>query len=183
MVDKVEEIVEETISSDETDSTPMEIVKKNMLWSGGAGLLPVPLLEFVTISGLQVKLIKELSDHYGVPFRQDLAKSIVLSLVGSLGGMKIAQVLATSSLRAVPVVGPMISALSLPAMSAGVAYAVGKVFIAHYETGGTLLSFDADKMKGHFKAMYDEGVKKAGGLKDKVKSSRAKPAKAAAAAS
>lgn len=181
MVDAVEEISEEAFSDEVTSSTPMEIVKKNMLWSGGAGLLPIPLVEFVALSGLQVKLIKELSDHYGVPFRQDLAKSIVLSLVGSLGGMKIAQILATSSLRAVPIAGPMISALSLPAMSAGVAYAVGKVFIAHYETGGTLLSFDADKMKGHFKDMYQEGVKKAGSLKDKVKSSRAKPTKAAAA--
>ncbi|MFC3051540.1 YcjF family protein [Kordiimonas pumila] len=181
MVDKVDDAVEETLSEESVDTTPMEIVKKNMLWSGGAGLLPIPLVEFVAVSGLQIKLIKELSDHYGVPFRQDLAKSIVFSLVGSLGGMKLAQVLATSSLRAIPVVGPVISALSLPAMSAGVAYAIGKVFIAHYETGGTLLTFDAEKMKSHFKSFYEEGVKKAGALKDKMKSSKAQPSKAAAA--
>jgi uncharacterized protein (DUF697 family) len=162
LTDSKEEIVE--VATD----VPMSIVKRNMIWSGGAGFLPIPMVEFIAISAVQVKLIKELSDHYDVPFRKDLAKKIVISLIGGLGGVTIGQALAASSLRAVPVLGPVIAAISLPAMSAGAAYAVGKVFIAHYETGGTLLSFNPDEMRDYFKSMYDEGVKKAGNLRKKA---------------
>ena len=162
MTDSKEEIMET-----ETD-VPMSIVKRNMIWSGGVGFLPVPMVEFVAITAVQVKLIKELSDHYGVPFRKDLARKTVISLLGGLGSLTVGQALAASSLRAIPFVGPVIAAVSLPAMSAGAAYAIGKVFIAHYETGGTLLSFNAEEMRDYFKSMYDEGVEKAGSLKNKV---------------
>lgn len=169
MAEKTDDVVDDVVTEESKEATAMEIVKKNMLWSGGAGFLPVPLLEFVTISGVQLKLIRELSDHYGVPFSNDLAKSIIFSLVSSLGGMKMAQVLALSSFRFIPFAGHFVASLSLPAMSAGVSYAVGKVFIAHYESGGTLLSFDTEKFKDRFKSFYGEGVKKATGLKKKSK--------------
>jgi uncharacterized protein (DUF697 family) len=168
-------------SAKRSEQTPMDIVKKNMLWSGGAGLIPMPLVEFVAVSGLQVKLIKELSEYYDVPFKQELAKSIVISLVGSLGGAKLAHMFAASSIRVIPFVGHAISALSLPAMSAGLSYAIGKIFIAHFEAGGTLLSFDTNKAKTQFKEFYEQGVKKAVNLKDKIKSKRTNSAEQNAA--
>ncbi len=168
LVTDTEEKTMETASD-----VPMSIVKRNMIWSGGVGFLPIPMVEFVAITGVQVKLIKELSDHYDVPFRKDLAKKIVISLLGGLGSVTLGQALAFSSLRAIPFVGPVIAATSLPAMSAGAAYAIGKVFIAHYEAGGTLLSFNPDEMRDYFKSMYDTGVKKAGNLKNKVTGKKA----------
>ncbi|MBL4837229.1 MAG: DUF697 domain-containing protein [Kordiimonadaceae bacterium] len=167
MTDSKEEVVETATE------VPMSIVKRNMLWSGGVGLLPIPMVEFIAITAVQVKLIKELSDHYDVPFRKDLAKKAVISLLGGLGSVTIGHALAASSLRAIPFVGPVLAAVSLPAMSAGAAYAVGKVFIAHYEAGGTLLSFNPEETRDYFKSMYDEGVKKAGNLKNKVAGKKA----------
>ena len=66
------------------DHEAMSIVHRNMLWSGGVGVLPFPLFDLAAITGVQVKLVKELADFYGIPFRQDLAKSIVVGLIGSL---------------------------------------------------------------------------------------------------
>jgi uncharacterized protein (DUF697 family) len=157
--------VEET----EIDSeAAMTIVKKNMVWSAGCGFLPIPMVEFVAITAIQIKMIKELSDHYNVPFRKDLAKASVISLLGSLGGVTLGQAVAASSLRVIPIVGPMIATLSLPALSAGASYAIGKVFISHYELGGTLLSFEAGEVRDYFKAKFDEGMKMAGKTKKKA---------------
>lgn len=139
----------------------MSIVKRNMIWSAGAGILPIPMVEFIAITAVQVKLIKELSEYYDVPFRKDLAKSSVIALLTSLGGVTIGKALATSSLRALPVVGPLVATLSLPAISAGASYAIGRVFISHYEMGGTLLDFDPEAVRDYFKSMFDEGVKEA----------------------
>ena len=151
---KSEKVInEEAEASESSTASSMSIVKRNMVWSAGLGFLPIPLVEFVAISAVQIKLIKELSEHYDVPFRNDLAKTSVISLLGGLGGVAIGQVLAVSSLRAIPFIGPALAAVSLPAVSAGVTYATGKVFIAHYETGGTLLSFDPDAVRDYFKAM------------------------------
>jgi len=158
------EAVTETVET-ETPETSVEgamgIVKRNMLWSAGAGVLPIPMVEFIAITTIQIKLIKELSEYYDVPFRKDLAKSSVIALLSSLGGVVIGKALATSSLRAVPVVGPLVATLSLPAISAAVSYAIGRVFVSHYEMGGTLLDFDPAAVRDYFKEMFDEGIKKA----------------------
>ena len=140
-----------------------EIVKRNMLWSAGAGVLPVPMLELVAITAVEVKLIKELADHYGVPFRNDLAKAGVLSLVGSLGSVTLGKMIALSSMRAIPVVGQLLAAVSVPGMAAAITYAIGKVFIAHFEAGGTLLDFNPAAMRDHFRAEYGNGIKQAVG--------------------
>jgi hypothetical protein len=33
-------------------------------------------------------------------------------------------------------------------------YAVGRVFIQHFESGGTFLDFDPDKVRAHFEAEF-----------------------------
>lgn len=159
-----EELNDASMGEDAMNEDAMSIVNRNMVWSAGAGILPIPLVEFIAISAVQVKLIKELSEHYDVPFRKDLAKSSVIALVGSLGSVVLGKALATSSLRAVPVIGPLVATLTLPAISAGASYAIGRVFISHYEMGGTLLNFDPDAVQDYFKSKFDEGVKKAANL-------------------
>lgn len=142
----------------------MAIVKRNMLWSAGAGLLPVPGIELVAITAVELKLIRDLAHHYSIPFSHDAAKSAIISLVGSLGSLTFGKVLATSSLRLIPVIGSAIAFTSLSAVSAGVTYAIGKVFIAHFETGGTLLDFQPAKVREFFRQQYDKGLKEAASL-------------------
>ena len=136
-----------------------EIVKRNMLWSAGAGVLPVPMLELVAITAVEVKLIKELAEHYKLPFRNDLAKAAVLSLVGSLGSVTLGKMIAFSSMRAIPVFGQLLALVAVPGMAAAITYAIGKVFIAHFEAGGTLLDFNPAAMRDYFRALYGDGIK------------------------
>lgn len=136
-----------------------EIVKRNMLWSAGAGVLPVPMLELVAITVVEVKLIKELAEHYKLPFRNDLAKAAVLSLVGSLGSVTLGKMIAFSSMRAIPVFGQLLALVAVPGMAAAITYAIGKVFIAHFEAGGTLLDFNPAAMRDYFRTLYSDGIK------------------------
>lgn len=141
----------------------MDIVKRNMLWSACAGFLPIPWIELVAIAGVEIKLIKELADHYGTPFRQDLAKAGIASLIGSLGSVTLGKAIAGSTLRVLPVIGPIVVASSVAAIAAGVTYAIGRVFVSHFESGGTLLDFDPAKFRDFFRAEFASGVKAAAG--------------------
>jgi uncharacterized protein (DUF697 family) len=153
----------------------MEIVKRNMLWSAAAGVVPIPMLELVAITGIEVKLVKELADHYGVSFRRDLAKTAVLSLVGSLGSVALGKMIALSSMRAIPFLGQLVAAVSVPGMAAAITYAIGRVFVSHFEAGGTLLDFDPAETREFFRTEFANGVKQAA---TNVTSSPAKPAAA-----
>jgi len=150
-----------TVSTDTRLQRAERVIRRNMWWSAGAGLLPVPMVEFAAITAVQVKLIKELADLYDTPFRKDGAKAAVVSLVGGLGSVALGKTVAWSSLRYIPVIGLPVAALSLSGVAAGVTWAVGKVFTSHFELGGTMLDFDAEKMREHFKQEFANGVSEA----------------------
>lgn len=136
-----------------------EAIKRNMLWSAGAGILPVPALELVAITTVELKLVKELADIYGVDYRRDLAKAAIFSLIGSLGSVTLGKMLAYSSLKSIPVLGYAFAVASVPILSAAVTYAIGRIFEAHFETGGTLLDFDASRVREYFRTEFSNGMK------------------------
>lgn len=156
-----EQVLLATNAADLRVTQAMEIVKRNMLWSAAAGVVPVPALELIAITAIEVKLVKELAEHYDTSFRKDLAKTAVLSLVGSLGSIAIGKMIALSSLRIIPVLGQLVAAVSVPGMAAAITYAIGKVFVSHFEAGGTLLDFDPAKMRDFFRAEFAKSVKNA----------------------
>ena len=46
-------------------------------------------------------------------------------------------------------------------------WALGKVFIQHFESGGTFLDFDPEEVKEYFKAQFEEGREVAATLEPK----------------
>jgi len=97
---------------------------------------------------------------YDQPFSKESAKSIVASLAGgALAGGEASSMSIGSRLKMVPVVGTVASWLVTPAIAAVTTYAIGKVFVHHLETGGTILSFEAKKMKECMDRAMQEGKK------------------------
>jgi hypothetical protein len=45
----------------------------------------------------------------------------------------------------------------MPSSSAAFTYAVGKVFLQHFASGGTFLDFDPKTVREYFAKMFDEG--------------------------
>jgi uncharacterized protein (DUF697 family) len=86
--------------------------------------------------------------------------NILGALVGSTGGAVIARSAIGSIIKTVPGIGAVVGALIAgPAIAAGSTYAVGKVFVHHFEAGGTLLNFNPDKMRAYYASQFQEGQK------------------------
>ncbi len=136
----------------EKDTRATEAIKKYSLYSAGAGLIPMPLVDFAAISAIQLKMLKQVAEIYGIAFDTERARSIVAALIGGLAGTSLGYGLGRNLLKAVPVFGPVLGGFSVSAMGGAVSWAVGRVFMQHFASGGTLLDFDPDAMRQHFKS-------------------------------
>jgi uncharacterized protein (DUF697 family) len=58
-------------------------------------------------------------------------------------------------LKAVPIIGTIAGGFVMPALSAGATFAIGKAFIQHFTTGGTLLDFNPPDYREFIRAHRD----------------------------
>jgi uncharacterized protein (DUF697 family) len=131
------------------------IVKRMSAWGAGAGLIPLPVLDYAAIMTVQVVMISKLSHLYDIRFKEHKVKNIVAVLIGAVLPKGLAVGTFGSLIKSIPVVGQYAGILVMPGFAAAVTWAMGRVFIQHFETGGTLLDFNAEKMREHFKAEYE----------------------------
>jgi uncharacterized protein (DUF697 family) len=118
----------------------MKLVKRFSLWSGAAGIIPLPFVDLATVGGLQLQMLRRISQTYDVPFAENLGKALIASLAGAM--IPATSVIgAVSVAKAVPLIGTAVSVIGMPALSAGATYAIGMAFIEHFDSGGTLLDF------------------------------------------
>jgi uncharacterized protein (DUF697 family) len=136
-------------------------VRQHMWWSMGAGLIPFTALDVAAVTLVQLKMLAELSRIYGVEFRSTRGKAVVGSLIGSLVPGAFAYGVGYSVMKSVPVVGFLLGTPTMVLFSGASAWALGKVFIQHFESGGTFLDFDPSEVREYFKAQFEEGRKRA----------------------
>lgn len=129
----------------------MAIVKSYYGWSAAAGLVPIPWLDFAAVVAVQVRMVEELARLYSKPVDGQSVKPAIVGLLGTSGGFLLAGPV-THLLRVVPVVGPLAGLLALPALATASCWATGKVFIRHFEGGGTILDFDPVAAGTHYRA-------------------------------
>ena len=133
----------------------LALVKSYVPWSAGVGLLPVPLLDMAALVAVQLRMLSKLSDVYGVSFVENSVKGVVSSLLGSVVSSGIGAGLG-SLVRIVPVVGPLVGIAALPGAYGAATYAIGRVFISHFESGGTFLDFDPQKTRAYFLSEFEK---------------------------
>lgn len=142
-------MVNETASADAIEMSPehrramaVKLVERFAFWSGAAGLIPVPFVDLAAVGGVQIQMLRRISQIYGVPFSENRGKSIIAGLAGSM--IPASSAIGTASIiKSVPLVGMVVSAIAMPVLSAGATYAIGMAFIEHFASGGTLLDFSA----------------------------------------
>ncbi|MDQ7091568.1 MAG: DUF697 domain-containing protein [Methylococcales bacterium] len=133
-----------------------EAVKNYTIIAAGLGFIPVPLVDISALTAIKLKLLHRLARDYGVPFYKNLASSLISTLLSS--SVAISMVLPLASLlKSIPVVGQTAGVISTAIIGAASTYAVGKLFVGHFESGGTFLTFDAKKSRNHFEELYEEG--------------------------
>ena len=136
------------------EETATKLVDRFALWSGAAGLIPVPVVDAVAVGGVQLQMLRKISDVYGHAFSENRGKAIIASLAGAAIPAT-SGIGAASLLKSIPVVGTAISSVVMPTLSAGFTYAIGKVFIHHFESGGTLLDFNPPDYKEFIKSQKE----------------------------
>jgi uncharacterized protein (DUF697 family) len=120
----------------------------------GFGFLPLPMIDFVAITGVQMDLVYRLSRIYDVEFSTQAVRALIGSLLGASVPLQPALI---SGLKLMPGIGTAAAFVAQPALAGASTYAIGKVFVEHFESGGTLLTFNASKMKTHFEQRMNEG--------------------------
>ena len=142
------------------DSAAHDVDKilRHHVWTAmGVGLVPVPLLDIPALIGVQLNLLRRLSNVYGIPFSRDAVKTLLTSLVGGAFPVMATPVVVTSIAKIVPGFGQTAGIFTMSAIAGASTYAIGKVFIQHFASGGTFLTFDPDKVREHYAAMLKEG--------------------------
>jgi uncharacterized protein (DUF697 family) len=133
-------------AADEREALASKLVDRFALWSGAAGLIPIPFVDMATVIGVQLQMLRRISQIYDVPFSENRGKSIIASLLGGMipatSGMGMASVV-----KGIPGIGTTVAAFMMPALSAGATFAIGKAFIKHFASGGTLLDFNPPDYK------------------------------------
>jgi uncharacterized protein (DUF697 family) len=143
----------------ENEQKALKTVKNYMWWSMGAGLIPVPWVDLAAVAGVQLKVLAEISKIYDVPFQENRGKAAISSLVGFVLPHAMAFGAVGSLLKAIPVVGVLAGSPAMALFCGAYTWALGNVFIQHFESGGTFLNFKPEEVKEHFKAQFEEGRK------------------------
>jgi uncharacterized protein (DUF697 family) len=143
---------------EERDLLASQVVDRFTLWSGAAGLVPIPLVDIAAVGGVQLIMLRRLAEIYSVPFSDNRGKSIVASLAGSVLPASTATTSAMtvgSLLKGLPGLGWAVGALSMPVYSACATWVIGRVFIKHFASGGTLLDFNPPDYREFIKAQKE----------------------------
>lgn len=140
------------------------VIKNHMIWSMGAGFIPVPVADFFAVSAIQLDMIRQLSKIYEINFKETEGKAVISALTGS----GIARI-GARAIKFIPGVGTVLGGVTLAVLSGASTYALGEVFKKHFETGGTFLDFDPSRLKKYYDEKFEKGKQMA---KDMEKSQR-----------
>jgi uncharacterized protein (DUF697 family) len=131
----------------------------SMLLSGSVGIVPIPIVDFVGVTAIQLALVKQLSSLYGVEYTASATKRTISALIGgaipAFGSLTVA-----SWLKLIPVVGSVLGSSTMMLLSGASTYAIGHVFARHFEKGGTILDIEARQVKQQFNEYYEAGKSK-----------------------
>ena len=71
-------------SNDKDKSKKAEkTIRNHVLWSMGAGFIPIPVADFLAVAAVQLDMIKSMSHTYEIDFKETEGKALITALTGS----------------------------------------------------------------------------------------------------
>jgi uncharacterized protein (DUF697 family) len=125
------------------------IARRYSLISLGVGLVPLPLVDLAALSALQLAMIRELCRCYGLSFYKNRTRHLITALVGSGSSVALARgvgLYATGHALPLRLLG--LGGVGL--LGGASTQALARVFILHFEAGGSILDFDPQRMRDHY---------------------------------
>jgi len=136
--------------------TASGIINKHMYWSVATGMIPIPIIDVAAVTAIQLDMLKQLSRHYDSDYSEVQGKSWIGSLTTNTMSSLLVRA-GVSAIKTIPVVGTAIGVTSMAILSGASTYAIGHVFVRHFEAGGTMVNFDTDKYKIYYVQKMNEG--------------------------
>jgi len=146
-----------------------KLIRNHMAWSMGAGLIPVPIADFFAVGAIQLDMIRQLCKLYDTDFRENDGKAIISALTGS----GLAR-LGAQAIKFIPGAGSVVGGISMSILSGASTYAIGEVFKKHFDTGGTILDFDSNRLKKMYNDLFEKGKSVASEMKNEQESATPK---------
>ncbi|HHB78792.1 MAG TPA: DUF697 domain-containing protein [Saprospiraceae bacterium] len=139
--------------SKEREKHADSIIRNHIIWSMGAGFIPVLMADVFAVSALQLDMIRQLCKVYDVEFQEVQGKAIVTSMTSSA----LARVTAGRLVKLIPGIGSWIGGMAVSSFAGASTYALGEVFKKHFSSGGTILDFDIDRLRKFYKEKFEKG--------------------------
>jgi uncharacterized protein (DUF697 family) len=124
-------------------------IRKYMYWSMGAGLIPIPALDVAAVMAIQVNMVAALAEEHRQEFSREIGRAFVAALVCGSLPTALASPFARL-IKTIPLIGQTAGVLAMPALAGASTYAVGKVFVQHFESGGTFRDFDPEAARARY---------------------------------
>jgi uncharacterized protein (DUF697 family) len=140
-------------NSEDLNERAESAVRNHVIWSMGAGFIPIPIADFVAVAAVQLDMIRTISNIYGVDFKETEGKALVTSLTGS----GLSRLGANALIKLIPGFGSMLGGVSMSIVSGASTYALGQVFKRHFAVGGTFLDFDTDRFQRYYDEQFEKG--------------------------
>ena len=143
----------------------MRIVKQHSRIAAFVGLVPGGILNFAILLPVQIAMVWRIARTFGQAVGKEQVRGVIMSLFSALipAGVGHGAGVAIASLPAM-VAGTVVYFVATPILAYALTHAVGNVFIMHFESGGTLLTFDPKSFTEYFVNEF----KKAGGTLHKA---------------
>jgi len=137
---------------DRRDAVSETIIQNHAAYAAGAGLIPIPLLDFAAVTAVQIDMIRDLAEVYDVEFDASTGKALVASLAGAT-----ATRVGASVAKAIPGVGTLAGVVTGVGLGAASTWALGQIFRAHFEDQGTLEEVDVERSRPMFEDLMERG--------------------------
>ena len=95
------------------------IIRNHVIWSMGAGFIPVMVADIFAVSALQLDMIRQMCRVYNVDFQETQGKALVTSLTSTT----LARLGAGSLVKLVPGLGSMLGGATVSAFAGASTYA------------------------------------------------------------
>lgn len=154
-------VVVDQVKPSDVHADSAAVISSAVKWSAAAALVPIPYLDLVALGAVQVKMVRDLARTYGVEAESDMLQGVISALLGTLAPAAISGSLLGSSFKIIPGGGTILGSVGLAAFGSAATYAIGKIFVRHFEAGGTLASFSAEAVEADLKQEFTTAKAKA----------------------
>lgn len=130
------------------------VISTAVKWSAAAAIVPIPVADLLALTAVQVRMVRDIAKIYGVDWESETLKGVISALLGTLSSAAISGSMLGSAIKVVPVGGTIMGSVGFAAFSSAATYAIGKIFVKHFEKGGTVSSFSAEAVEADLKKEF-----------------------------